>query len=179
VSHPFYTIGHATHTADAFVALLAQSAIAVVADVRAFPHSRHNRQFERDQLAPRLATSHIGYVHLGTLGGRRRKARDIAPQVNAFWNNQGFHNYADFALGVEFRSGLVQLRALGGGRRCAIMCAEAVWWRCHRRIIADYLIAAGETVFHILGAGRVVAARLTPAARPLAEGKLVYPQERP
>ena len=84
--------------------------------------------------------------------------------VNAFWENQSFHNYANYATSGEFRSGLARLRELGHATTCAVMCAEAVWWRCHRRIIADYLIAAGETVFHILGVHHVNSARLTEGA---------------
>jgi uncharacterized protein (DUF488 family) len=94
---------------------------------------------------------------------------------NAFWENDSFHNYADYAMSEKFREGLGQLRELGHARRCAIMCAEAVWWRCHRRIIADYLLAAGETVLHIMGPGNIVAARLTDGAKPAASGVLTYP----
>lgn len=97
--------------------------------------------------------------------------------MNAFWQNQSFHNYADYALTETFQAGLARLRALGRERRCAIMCAEAVWWRCHRRIVADYLIAAGETVFHILAKDHVVPARLTTAAQPRTDGSLTYPAE--
>jgi hypothetical protein len=94
--------------------------------------------------------------------------------VNSFWVNESFHNYADYAMSSEFREGLQKLRSAGHARRCAIMCAEAVWWRCHRRIIADYLIAAGETVLHILGPGRTELARSTEAAVPGPSGVLVY-----
>jgi uncharacterized protein (DUF488 family) len=94
--------------------------------------------------------------------------------VNAFWQNQSFHNYADYTLTPPFHRGLARLRALGHERRCAIMCAEAVWWRCHRRIIADYLIAASETVFHILGKDRIEPARMTDAAKPRSDGSLTY-----
>src|SRR5437667_88136 len=93
---------------------------------------------------------------------------------NAFWENQSFHNYADYALSQSFRCGLARLRALGDERRCAVMCAEAVWWRCHRRIIADYLLAAGEEVFHILGPDRIELARMSDAANVRADGALVY-----
>jgi hypothetical protein len=102
----------------------------------------------------------------------------VPPEVNAFWQYGSFHNFADYALGDEFRSGLATLRETGRRTRCAIMCAEAVWWRCHRRIIADYLIAGGETVFHILGPGRVDAARMTDAAEAGPAGALTYPAKR-
>ena len=97
-----------------------------------------------------------------SLAAFARARKNIAPEVNAFWENQSFHNYADYAMGGGFRSGLARLRELGCVRRCAVMCAETVWWRCHRRIIADYLLTAGEQVFHILGPGKVATASLTP-----------------
>ena len=95
--------------------------------------------------------------------------------VNAFWKNRSFHNYADYAMGDEFRSGLARLRETGHVTTCAIMCAEAVWWRCHRRIIADYLLAAGQTVFHILGTNHLAPARLTPGVVLKTDGTLTYP----
>jgi uncharacterized protein (DUF488 family) len=103
----------------------------------------------------------------------------VPPQVNAFWTNDSFHNYADYAMSAEFRSGLARLREIGHVRRCAVMCAEAVWWRCHRRIIADYLIAAGESVLHILSIDNIKPATMTEAARPGPQGTLVYPAEDP
>ena len=99
----------------------------------------------------------------------------LPADVNSFWENQSFHNYADYAMSDEFRSGMARLRELGHGAISAIMCAEAVWWRCHRRIIADYLIAAGETVFHILAANQIAPASLTPRAVLTAGGTLSYP----
>jgi uncharacterized protein (DUF488 family) len=101
----------------------------------------------------------------------------VRAEVNGFWQNQSFHNFADYAMGDEFHSGMTRLRELGHGARCAIMCAEAVWWRCHRRIIADYLIAGGETVFHILGPNHVEKASMTEAAKPGPDGSLTYPAE--
>jgi uncharacterized protein (DUF488 family) len=96
--------------------------------------------------------------------------------VNGFWENQSFHNYADYALSEEFASALDELLAISCERRCAIMCAEAVWWRCHRRIISDYLLERGREVFHLMGGGKVVPARMTPGAEP-EDGKLIYPPE--
>ena len=104
-----------------------------------------------------------------------RVRRTLRPSVNGFWENQSFHNYADYAMGTGFRSGLARLREFGSVRRCAVMCAEAVWWRCHRRIIADYLLVAGEQVFHILGPGKIMPASLTKVATPHPEGALIYP----
>jgi uncharacterized protein (DUF488 family) len=109
------------------------------------------------------------------LGGRRARQRDIPPNLNGYWENQSFHNYADYAMGSSFRSGFAKLLELGRAQRCTVMCAEAVWWRCHRRIIADYLLTAGETVFHILGPGAVNPAAVTPAAIVRPDGALTYP----
>jgi uncharacterized protein (DUF488 family) len=109
-----------------------------------------------------------------SLGGLRGKRRVAEPSVNAFWENTSFRNYANHALTADFRAGLERLRELGAEHRVAIMCAEAVWWRCHRRIIADYLLAAGETVYHILSPGNVEDACMTPAARPVPGKGLIY-----
>jgi len=174
MAQPFFTIGHSTRSIDEFVALLRSADVRLVADVRTMPRSRTNPQFNLDALPEALRPFQIGYEHLAALGGLRGRKPDVAPAVNAFWQNQSFHNYADYALTEPFRAALERLRALGH-ERCAIMCAEAVWWRCHRRIIADYLMAAGETVFHILGDGRIEPARTTPAAEPRPDGVLVYP----
>jgi uncharacterized protein (DUF488 family) len=152
--NPFFTIGHSTRSVAELVELLQMAEVATVVDVRTVPRSRTNPQFNRDALPDDLAQFQIGYEHIPALGGLRATKREVAPQINGFWRVQSFHNYADYALGEPFREGLARLCSLGRERRCAIMCAEAVWWRCHRRIITDYLIAAGETVFHILGKGR-------------------------
>src|SRR5204863_9511033 len=108
-------------------------------------------------------------------GGLRPKARSVPPGTNAFWRHASFHNYADYTMSDAFRAGLAELREAGATQRCAIMCAETLWWRCHRRIIADYLINAGETVFHILGPGKVAPAHLTAGVREQTPGVLTYP----
>ena len=174
-AHALFTIGHSTRPIAEFVELLRQCAVACVVDVRSIPYSRANPHYDRERFASTLAAYQLGYVHLGALGGRRGKAADVAPKLNAFWGNQSFHNFADYALSTTFRSGLADLEERGRASRCAIMCAEAVWWRCHRRIIADYLIADGLDVLHIMGKGRIVAAQMTPAARRRADGSLSYP----
>jgi uncharacterized protein (DUF488 family) len=171
---PFFTIGHATRSIADFVALLDEAVIELVADVRTVPRSRRNPQYNRDLLPVTLASFELGYMHVPELGGLRKHSL-IPPTVNSFWENESFHNYADYAMSSEFREGLQKLRRAGHARRCAIMCAEAVWWRCHRRIIADYLIAAGETVFHILGPGRTELARSTEVAVVGPSGVLIYP----
>jgi uncharacterized protein (DUF488 family) len=152
---PFFTIGHSTHSIDEFVTLLTNADIKVVVDVRTVPRSRINPQFNRDALAASLAAGGIAYGHFSALGGLRGKQPGVPAEANAFWKNASFHNYADYALSEEFRSGVEKLRALGHATRSTVMCAESLWWRCHRRIIADYLIAAGEEVFHILAPGHI------------------------
>ena len=174
---PFFTIGHSTRPIEDFAALLAASEVKLVVDVRTVPRSRTNPQFNRDVLPASLAAHGVGYRHMPTLGGLRGLQRDVAPDVNAFWDNASFHNYADYAMSGGFREGFEELRELGRASRAAIMCAETLWWRCHRRIIADYLIAAGEEVLQILGPGPVEPARMTPAARPGRNGTLVYPKD--
>ncbi len=175
MAYSFFTIGHSTRPITEFVDLLRLADIRLVADVRIIPRSRTNPQYNSDQLPETLAQFQIGYEHIAALGGRREKKRDIPPSVNAFWQNQSFHNYADYALTEAFHSGLVRLRTLGHAQPCAIMCAEALWWRCHRRIITDYLIAAGETVFHLLGKDRIEPARMTAAVEPRPDGSVTYP----
>ena len=175
MSRPFFTIGHSTRSLEEFVGLIAEADIRLVVDVRTVPRSRTNPQFNPDVFAAALAESRIGYQHIAALGGLRGRTSNIAAEVNSFWKNRSFHNYADYAMSAAFRSGLAELRRLGHASPCAIMCAEAVWWRCHRRIIADYLLASGETVFHILGNRRIETARLTAAAKLQPEGTLSYP----
>ena len=177
--NPFFTIGHSTRPIEEFAALLDAAQVKLVVDVRTAPRSRTNPQFNRDVLPVSLAPYGVAYEHLPELGGLRGQRRDISPEINAFWENASFHNYADYAMSGEFRSGLEKLRELGHAARSAVMCAEAVWWRCHRRIIADHLIAAGEEVFHILGPGPIEPARMTPAARLGPAGALTYPAAPP
>jgi len=171
----YFTIGHSTRPIAEFIKLLQEANVQLVADVRSIPRSRTNPQYNQDRLPATLANFQIAYRHLGALGGLRRKARGIAPETNAFWQHDSFHNFADYAMSEDFRAGLAELRQLGNTRRCVIMCAETLWWRCHRRIIADYLIAEGDTVFHILRPGHIERATLTAAARPQSDQTLVFP----
>ena len=175
MAFPFFTIGHSTRRLSEFIDLLAASQVGVVIDVRTIPRSRTNPQYSRETLPDSLMDSQIAYEHIAELGGRRSRAREISPYVNGFWENQSFHNYADYAMGDAFHFGLARLCELGHVRRCAVMCAEAVWWRCHRRIIADYLLAAGERVFHILRPDAVTPASLTKVAVAHPDGALTYP----
>lgn len=178
MAYPFFTIGHSTRSIEEFIGLLNEAEVRLVVDVRTIPRSRTNPQYNADVLPQSLSEGQIKYERIATLGGRRGRQRDISVDVNAFWENQSFHNYADYALSKDFRAGLDQLRTLGHATRTAIMCAEAVWWRCHRRIITDYLIAAGETVFHILGHGHIEQARMNDAVQRESAEKLVYPAPR-
>ena len=140
------------------------------------PRSRTNPQFNGQSLPEALAPWQIGYEHIAELGGLRGKSRTAEPSLNAYWQVRSFRNYADYALTAPFAAGLARLRERGGEHRCAIMCAEAVWWRCHRGLIADVLRWLGFEVIHILGpasssphpytsAAHIVAGRLSYAAR--------------
>jgi uncharacterized protein (DUF488 family) len=143
------------------------------------PRSRTNPQFNQETLPGTLAAFQIGYEHIAELGGLRGKSRGAGPSPNSFWQVRSFRNYADYALTAPFAAGLTRLRERGAEQRCAVMCAEAVWWRCHRRIIADYLLAAGEQVMHILGKSHVDVASLTPGAVVSNDGTVVYPVQGP
>ena len=173
---PVFTVGHSTRTIEQFVDLLRTGQVDMLVDIRSTPRSRTNPQYNLDALPETLAGWQIGHIRIDELGGRRPKSKTVPPQGNTFWNNQSFHNYADYALSDEFARGFAQLQALSAERRCAVMCSEAVWWRCHRRFVADYLLSAGRDVFHLMGADRVEPAKINPAARQVPEG-LVYPGE--
>ena len=175
MTRPYFTIGHSTRTVAELVALLREAGCDLVADVRTVPRSRANPQFNADSLPDRLAEAGIGYRHLTRLGGLRGRRKGAPASPNGFWENASFRNYADHAMTPEFRDGLAELRALGDHQTCAIMCAEAVWWRCHRRIITDYLLAEGQPVRHILGPGHIDPATMTPGALVQGDGAIRYP----
>ena len=173
-----YTIGHSTRSQDELIGLLKESGIACLVDVRSYPRSRTNPQFNAEVLGPALAGEGIGYRHMKALGGRRG-AQDLGrPSPNGLWRQEAFRNYADYALTPAFGAGLGALRALAGEARTAVMCAEALWWQCHRRIVTDCLLAAGDQVLHILGPGKIEPAALTPGAAPQADGTVHYPPEQ-
>lgn len=155
--------------------LLRKADVAVVADVRKMPRSRKNPQFNQETLQQALASFEIVYEHMAALGGLRPMARGSSDYANDFWTNQSFRNYADYALTEPFKAAIEHLLAEGRKRRCAVMCSEAVWWRCHRRIVADYLIAHGETVIHIMGEGRLQRAQLTAGAVIQPDATILYP----
>lgn len=171
---PVFTIGHSTASIAGFVELLRVGDVGKVVDVRTVPRSRHNPQYNLDALPGELAEFQIRHEYIRELGGLRGKTHGIAPEVNGLWRNQSFHNYADYALTEDFRRGLALLLELATAERCAIMCAEAVWWRCHRRIIADYLLARGLSVLHLMWPAKIAPASLTPGAV-VRDGSIFYP----
>lgn len=176
VTLPFCTIGHSNRTLPEFVGLLNDAHIGALVDIRKMPRSRANPLFNEETLPDALAAFGISYEHVAALGGLRGKARTLPRDVNGFWTNESFHNYADYALSDTFRAGLDHLIDVGRERRCVIMCSEAVWWRCHRRIVSDYLIASEKTVLHIMGRGRLEPAHLTPGAVIQLGRTIVYPE---
>jgi len=174
---PVFTIGHSNRPFEDFAAILKDARVEQVADVRTVPRSRANPQYNADALPNELAGSGIEYERFTELGGLRGRSHEVPPEVNGFWQNTSFHNYADYAMSDSFAAGLDRLTAVAEKKSTAIMCAEAVWWRCHRRIIADYLIARGRTVLHLMGNGRIEPAQLTFAAENRG-GILLYPEEK-
>jgi uncharacterized protein (DUF488 family) len=174
-----YTIGHSTRSLADFIAALESVPIAAVADIRRFPRSRRHPHFNAENLAPALEARGISYRHFPALGGRRPARQDGKPSPNAFWREAAFRNFADYAATAEFHAAFDDLKALAASRATAILCAEAVWWRCHRRIVADYLIAAGFSVEHIFDRDKREPALLTPGAQPGAAGTILYPGAEP
>ena len=174
-AHPIFTVGHSTRSIEEFVDLLRAGGVQQLVDVRSIPRSRTNPQYNLDALPDALAAFQIAHMIIPELGGRRSRQRTAAPEVNGYWHNQSFHNYADYAMSEEFRFGLDRLAALSLAAPTAIMCSEAVWWRCHRRIIADYLLFGGRRVLHLMSKDRVEPAKITPAAT-CHGGVLRYPR---
>ena len=167
-----FTIGHSSHALGAFVGLLERHGVRALADVRRFPGSRRHPQFGRDVLAVALAARGIRYGHIGALGGRRAVA---AGSPNGGWEVAAFQGYADHMATAEFAAGLARLEALAAATPTAVMCAEALWWQCHRRLVADALVARGWAVDHIRADGRLDAHVPTPFLAVDAHGRLTYP----
>jgi uncharacterized protein (DUF488 family) len=165
------TIGHSTLPLEEFIEILQAHGVTLVADVRTVPRSRHNPQFNRDTLPGVLAAAGLKYVHLAGLGGLRHARAD---SVNAGWRNASFRGFADYMQTPEFAKNLQELIQLAAEARVALMCAEAVPWRCHRSLIADALLVRGVTVTHIMSRKSSQAHRLTPFAK-LAGSRLSYP----
>jgi uncharacterized protein (DUF488 family) len=171
----FFTIGHSTRSIAEFVELLRESRVERIVDVRSMPRSRTNPQFNGPSLAQSLAGRQIGYEHIAELGGLRGKQHTVAPSLNAYWRVRSFRNYADYALSEPFAAGLARLRRLGARHRCAIMCAETLWWRCHRRLIADVAsLTRGLEVRHLMHTGQPVAHRPAAGARVRHDGLVVW-----
>ena len=168
-----YSIGHSTRRLDEFIGLLGEFQIRVLVDIRRFPGSRRLPHFNRDQLEPALAGAGIEYLWLESLGGRRSSPKDT-PSPNAGLRHAAFRAYADYMLTDEFRRGVDVLLSQKLQGRTAMMCAEAVYWRCHRRLVSDFLLARGVTVRHILGAGQLRPHKLTDSAV-IADGQVTYP----
>jgi uncharacterized protein (DUF488 family) len=165
-----WSVGHSTRALDEFLGLLGAHDIEVVADVRRYPGSRRWPHFAREPLAESLAARGLGYAWLPELGGRRSPRPD---SPNTAWRSTAFRGYADYMATEPFAEGLGRLADLGCGLRTAIMCAEAVWWRCHRALIADALRWAGFEVYHILGLTSSTPHPYTSAAR-ITAGRLSY-----
>jgi uncharacterized protein (DUF488 family) len=167
------TIGHSTHAIDEFIEMLKAHDIEDLVDIRTVPRSRHNPQFNRETLPASLAAAGIGYRHLPGLGGLRRPRTD---SVNTGWRNASFRGYADYMQTREFEAALEQLIDLARAKRVAIMCAEAVEWRCHRSLVADALAVRGIPVEHIQSAKRAKPHRMTPFAK-VSGARIVYREE--
>lgn len=165
-----WTIGHSTRTLDEFLAVLAAHDIEAVADVRRFPGSRRLPHFAGESLREALHARGISYVWLPALGGRRRAAAD---SPNTGWRNEAFRGYADHLASEEFAEGLFELLMIAPGLRTVVMCAEILWWRCHRRLISDVVLTLGMGVSHIADEREATPHRLTPPAR-LVRGRLTY-----
>jgi len=169
-----WTIGHSTRNIDSFVSLLQENGIKLVADVRMFPGSKRYPQFNRESLAKSLREYGIRYEHFQELGGRRKTKPD---SHNTAWRNESFRGYADYMETGEFSKGIERLLDLAKATGpAAIMCAEAVWWRCHRSLVSDYLKARGIDVIHIMDLGKTEPHPYTSAAR-IVNGVLSYKAE--
>lgn len=169
------TIGHSTRTLDELVDALRSFDVEVLADIRTIRRSRHNPQFDEESLSQGLGSAGIRYAPLAALGGLRHPRKD---SPNAGWRNASFRGFADYMQTVGFEEGLEELRTLANGRRVAIMCAEAVPWRCHRSLVGDALVARGARVRHIMAPSKSTPHRMTRFAR-VSEGDVTYPGEPP
>ena len=171
----FVTIGHSNRSLDEFLDMLRAAQVGMVIDVRAFPRSRSNHAYNIDRLPEDLARVQIGYQHMPDLSGRRPKQTGVDESLNALWRVQSFHNYADYALGEAFAGAFHDLVSLGRDHGLALMCSEAVWWRCHRRIITDHLLLAGHAVDHLMTPGHSEHATPTPGVQKDTQGRVIYP----
>ncbi len=165
-----WTIGHSTHPIDEFVKILKAFDIEIIADVRSLPGSNRFPQFNKENLEVSLAENKIDYVHLPKLGGRRRVKKD---SKNTAWRHLSFRGFADYMETDDFKDGIIELTSIALDKRTAIMCAEVLWWRCHRSMISDYLKLNGWKVNHILSENKIEEHPYTQPARTI-DGKLDY-----
>lgn len=172
MNKPFlFTVGHSTRSIEDFVALLKHYGVKEIVDIRTIPMSRHNPQFNKDALAQSLKLARIRYQHMKKLGGLRHSKKD---STNLGWHNTSFRGFADYMASPEFSEGLVDLMKIARARNTAIMCAEAVPWRCHRSLIGDALNKKGWIVWNIMSPTSATRHRLTPFLK-MRKGQLVYP----
>ena len=168
-----YTIGHSTHTLEEFSAMLKSFNIELLADIRSFPGSRKFPHFNKENLPASLAENNIEYIHLKNLGGRRK----VNPEsCNTGWRVAAFRGYADYMETESFKKAIHELEQIASTKRVAYMCAEAVWWRCHRSLVSDYLKHNGWTVLHIMGVNKSTEHPYTAPAK-IMNGKLNYSKE--
>jgi uncharacterized protein (DUF488 family) len=165
-----WTVGHSTRSGEEFISVLSAHGIETLVDVRSYPGSRRYPQFNRTELARILSEAGIDYKHLPALGGRRKPKPD---SINTAWQNASFRAYADHMESEEFKTGVDDLFGLAAEKRTAIMCAEAVWWSCHRSLVSDYLKVIGVEVIHIINAIKTQTHPYTAAAR-IVDGRLSY-----
>lgn len=165
-----WTIGHSTHHAEKFISMLQSFGIGMVVDIRSYPGSRKNPQYGNNALSKTLRDNGIGYIHMDKLGGRR----PVNPgSANTNVTHPAFRAYADYMETAEFREGIAELTSVASAARTAFMCAEAVWWRCHRSMVSDYLKSTGWTVMHIMDTGKAKEHPYTAGAR-IVDGLLTY-----
>lgn len=167
-----WTIGHSTHSFEHFLAMLQSFSIEVLADIRSYPGSRKFPHFNQSNLKTALPEAGIEYIHIKALGGRRKPRPD---QKNAGWRHAAFKGYADYMDTTDFLEGITELEALAYHKRLAYMCSEAVWWRCHRSLVSDYLKLNGWIVQHIMEIGKNVEHPYTKPAK-IVNGQLTYPK---
>jgi uncharacterized protein (DUF488 family) len=167
-----YTIGHSTRTLDELVAALQGQGIKTLVDIRTFPMSRRLPHFNRESLEQELPKHGITYVWMKELGGRRKKIRDDSPNIGL--RDESFRNYADYMMTPEFAGGAARLVEIAEREKTAIMCAERMYFQCHRMLVSDYLVAHGRTVLHIDDEKRALRTHKLMAEGQLVEGKLVY-----
>jgi uncharacterized protein (DUF488 family) len=168
-----WTIGHSTHTIEEFISLLSSYQIELIADIRSYPGSGHYPHFNKESLKVILAGKDIDYIHLEGLGGRRKVRKD---SVNDGWRHPAFRGYADYMETEYFTKSAEELEKLALEKKTAYMCAEALWWRCHRSMVSDWLKLKGWKVFHIMGIGKSEEHQYTQPAR-IANGNLLYSKE--